>query len=296
MNRFIIRNLGIYYMLIACLMFAITGSLAKLVSKELPSIEVVFFRNLIGLFIVVWAILKMSQKQKGGAFWLLMFRGFVGSVALFAFFYNIAHINLAAAFTFSKTSPIFIALIAAIWLKERLSYFGWFAVFLGFAGIVLIIQPSLGISKNDILGIWSGFGAALAYTSARELSRHYSANVIVLSFMAWGTILPLACMVAAEFISISSLDFMFSKFVLPSYGNFALLVVVGIFGYLFQIYMTKSYAVSKKAGTVATVSYSDVVFTIFIGYFMGDKLPNTMAFFGIMLVILSGILVVKDKR
>ncbi|BCX79921.1 DMT family transporter [Campylobacter sp. 19-13652] len=296
LRRVIVRNLGVYYMIIACLMFAVTGSLAKFVSKDLPSIEVVFFRNLIGLIIVIFTAIKLSKKIKGGAFWLLMFRGFIGSVALFAFFYNIAHINLAAAFTFSKTSTIWIALIAAIWLKERLSSLGWFAVFLGFGGIILIIQPNIGISKSDLLGVFSGLGAALAYTSARELSRHYPPNIIVLSFMAWGSVLPLVCMGAAEFISVDGFDFLFSKFVPPSLFSIAILLLVGIFGYLFQIYMTKSYAVSKKAGTVATVSYSDVIFTIIIGYFMGDGLPNAMAFFGIMLVILSGILVLKDKK
>ena len=71
---------------------------------------------------------------------------------------------------------------------------------------------------------------------------------------------------------------------------------MGITGLYFQINMTKAYAASRKAGTVAAVSYADVIFTIIIGTAMGDALPNAAAFFGIMLVILSGILVVREKR
>ena len=129
LKRFYISHLGIFYMLFACFMFAVTGAFAKYLSKDMPSIEVVFFRNLIGLFIVIYAIYRFPFKQAGGHFFLLMFRGFVGTVALFAFFYNVAHVNLATAFTFQKTNPIFTAILAAFIFKERLSSLGWFAVF-----------------------------------------------------------------------------------------------------------------------------------------------------------------------
>ncbi|WP_169776929.1 DMT family transporter [Campylobacter mucosalis] len=295
LKRLIIRNLGVYYMLIACLMFAMTGAFAKVLGAYMPSIEVVFFRNIIGLIIVVYAILKFRQTQTGGHFWLLMFRGFIGTMAMFAFFYNVAHINLAAAFTFSKTSPIFTAILATIVFKEILSLKGWGAIAIGFVGILLIIQPNLGISKTDVIGIFSGIGAALAYTSVRELKKSYTTNTIVLTFMIWGTILPLIFMSLAEFLSYEPLDFLISKFIMPSWHNALFIVLMGITGFLFQIYMTKSYAAAKKAGVVAAVSYADVVFTLVIGFFMGDSLPNMVAFFGIILVVLSGILVAREK-
>ncbi|WP_229931970.1 DMT family transporter [Campylobacter majalis] len=295
MHKLIIKNLGIYYMLIACMMFAFTGACAKILGSHMPSIEVVFFRNLVGLGIVVYALFKFKQAHVGGHFWLLMFRGFIGTMAMFAFFYNVAHINLAAAFTFSKTSPIFTAIIAAIVFKEALSYKGWSAICLGFIGILLIIQPNLGISKTDLIGIWSGIGAAMAYTSVRELKKSYSTNTIVFVFMCWGTALPIIFMSMAEFIAYEPLDFLLSKFVMPSIHSIFFIVLMGVSGYFFQVYMTKSYAVAKKAGVVAAVSYADVIFTLIIGYFMGDSLPNLVAFFGIMLVILSGIIVVREK-
>lgn len=282
-------------MVIASILFATTGAFAKVLSAYMPSIEVVFFRNLIGLFLVLYLLAKHKPHNKGGKFWLLMFRGFIGTMALFAFFYNIAHISLGAAFTFSKTSPIFTAIISALVFKEALSRKGWGAICLGFVGILFIIQPNLGISKTDIIGIWSGVGAALAYTSVRELNRSYDAKTIVLSFMAWGSALPVLFMIMAEFVQYEPLDFLLSKFIAPSLKSWILIACMGIAGYYFQIYLTKSYAVAKKAGIVATVSYLDVVFTIIIGVLLGDSLPNLAAFFGIMLVILSGIIVVREK-
>ncbi|WP_172199843.1 DMT family transporter [Campylobacter sp. RM16188] len=295
LHKFLMRHLGTYYMIIACMLFAITGALAKVISADMPSIEVVFFRNLIGLVMIVYSLYKKPAHQKGGHPYLLIFRGVIGTLALFAFFYNIAHINLGAAFTFSKTSPIFTALLAAMLMGEKLSSRGWMAIFIGFGGILLIIQPELGISKTDWLGIWSGVGAAMAYTSVRELKKSYDTRVIVFSFMGFGTVLPIVFMALAEFIQIDGFEFLFSKFVLPDTKNIFLILLMGVAGLYFQMYLTKAYAASKKAGTVAAVSYADVIFTIIIGYFMGDGLPNTVAFLGIILVILSGIIVVKEK-
>ncbi|MGP1485651.1 MAG: DMT family transporter [Campylobacter sp.] len=295
LHSFLMRNLGVYYMLVACMFFSITGAFAKLLSANLPSIEIVFYRNLIGLIMICYAIYKSPVTQKGGHFWLLVFRGVIGTLALFGFFYNIAHINLGAAFTFSKTSPIFTAILAVIIFNEKLSSRGWFAVFLGFGGILLIVQPSLGIHKTDWLGIWSGFGAALAYTSVKELKRSYDTKIIVFSFMFFGTFLPLVFMWLAEFVSVSELDFLFSKFKTPTGLQWLLILLMGVAGLYFQIFMTKAYAASRKASVIATVGYADVIFTIIIGSFMGDKLPNLFAFLGIMLVVLSGIFIARER-
>ena len=283
-------------MIVACMFFAGVGAFAKLLSAQMPSVEVVFFRNLVGLIAVILVIYRrLPIRQSGGEFGMLMFRGFIGTVALFALFYNIAHINLGAAYTFQKTSPIFTAIFAAIFLKEALSKKGWGAIFLGFIGILFIIQPNLGISKTDWLGLWSGVGAALAMLSVRKLRKAYDTNVIVLSFMAWGTALPMLLMGVAEWVKFEPLDFLLSPFVAPNFKGVILIVLMGLAGYFFQFYMTKAYAASKKAGSVAAISYMDVVFSLVVGFFMGDTLPNAAAFFGIFLVIFSGILVARER-
>ena len=70
----------------------------------------------------------------GGKFWLLLVRGFAGSISMVAFFYNIANMGLAEAFTFSKTAPIFLVLLVAVIFGEKVKINGWIAVFVGFLG------------------------------------------------------------------------------------------------------------------------------------------------------------------
>jgi drug/metabolite transporter (DMT)-like permease len=282
-------NIGVKYMLFASFLFAIMGVFAKLASTFMSSLEVVFFRNIFGVIIISYTIFKNPMTNKGGKPLLLFFRGFMGFSALLAFFYNIAHIPLGEAMTYSKTSPIFTAIFAWLFLNEKLSLKGWGAIFIGFVGILFITQPfGVGFSKYDILGIASGIGAALAYTSVRELKQYYDTRAIVLSFMLVGTIFPALLLVLSNFVYLPNLDFLMGEFVMPSGVVWVYVICMGIFATLAQVYMTKAYG-ETKAGIVGAVSYSNIVFSIIIGLFLGDAFPDFFTTIGIVLIIFAGI-------
>ena len=294
MRHYISRvDRGVLYMFMASFFFAIMGAFAKLSSDAMSSLEVVFFRNVFGVLIIGYAVLKTPMRHVGGKPWLLFFRGFMGFVALLAFFYNIAHIPLGDAMTFSKTSPIFTAILAWLFLEERMSKLGWLAVFVGFVGLVMITQPTgFGFSKTDFLGIFSGLGAALAYTSVKELKKFYDTRAIVLSFMGVGTAGPLLLMFISPYIHAPELDFALGTFVMPEGVVWFYVLGMGAFATLAQVYMTRAYGASQ-AGVVGAVSYTNIVFSIGVGLMLGDALPDFITLFGIILIIISGILVVK---
>jgi drug/metabolite transporter (DMT)-like permease len=289
-------NKGIQYMLYASALFAFMGAAAKELSDSMSSLEVVFFRNIFGVFLILISIYNSPLKQIGGKFWLLVFRGIAGFIALLFFFYNIAEISLAEAMTFSKTSTIFTAIIAYFFLKEKLGIKGWLGVFIGFIGIIFITEfDGSSLEKTDYLGILSGVGAALAYTSVRELRHFYDSRAIVLSFMTIGTIGPLILMIISSFYSNKSLDFMLGTFVMPQPNDWIYIILLGIFATLAQIYMTKAYSCAK-AGIIGTISYSNILFSIILGLILGDSFPSISIVFGILLIVLSGLLVSSKKE
>jgi drug/metabolite transporter (DMT)-like permease len=288
-------NKGVKYMLLASFTFAIMGAFAKLSSESMSSLEVVFFRNIAGVFLVGFAVLKTPMIQKGGKPFLLLFRGTMGFVALLAFFYNIAHIPLGDAMTYSKTSPIFTAIFAWFFLHEKLTFKGWIAIFIGFIGILFITQPEgVGFSKYDLLGIFSGVGAALAYTSIRELRNYYDTRAIVLSFMGVGTIGPVILFMISPYFDIPELDFVLGKFVMPEGIVWFYVIGMGIFATISQLLMTKAYG-ETKAGIVGAVSYSNILFSIIVGVMLGDSLPSMSMVFGVVLIVLAGIMVARAK-
>ena len=287
---------GILFMLLASLSFAAMGGFAKVVSQVLPPVEVTFFRNIFGVLLIGIAIWKVPLKQTGGKPLLLLFRGSMGFAALLAYFYIMAHIPLGEAVTYNKTSPIFVAIFAYIFLKEKLHPSALIAIVLGFVGIVLIAQPEAGgFDKYDILGIFSGIGAALAYTSIRELRKYYDTRAIVMSFMGVGTVAPLALMLVTPYLNISEdFDWMFAQFIMPQGVQWGYVTAVGVFATISQLLMTKAYELTK-AGIVGTISYTNIVFAVVIGVMLGDPIPDIWTTLGIILVIMSGLLVALPK-
>ena len=288
---------GILYMIIASLSFAVMGGFAKVVSEILPPVEVTFFRNVFGVMLVGYAIYRSPLKQIGGKPLLLLFRGVMGFSALLAYFYIIAYIPLGEAVTYNKTSPIFVAIFAFLFLGEKLHGSAVFAILLGFTGILLIAQPEGGVfDKYDLLGIFSGLGAALAYTSIRELRQFYDTRAIVMSFMGVGTVAPLLLMLKTPYVNPpEELDFMFAIFVMPEGILWFYILMMGLSATFSQILMTKAYE-HTKAGIVGTISYSNIVFALIIGIMLGDPIPDIWTFLGILLVITSGLIVALAKK
>ena len=287
---------GIKYMLLASLLFAFMGAAAKELSDSMSSVEIVFFRNVFGVFFILISIYNSPLKQLGGKFWLLIFRGVAGFVALLFFFYNISVIPLGEAMTFSKTSTIFTAIFAYVLLKEKLGFKGWFGDIIGFIGILIITEfDGSSLEKTDYLGILSGVGAALAYTSVRELRNYYDTRAIVLSFMTIGTVGPLILMIIASFYTNPNLDFMLGTFTMPKLDDWIYIILLGIFSTYAQIFMTKAYYFAK-AGIIGTISYSNIVFSIILGLILGDSFPSVLIVFGIILIVLSGVLVSSKKE
>ncbi len=295
-----IKNLdrGIVLMLLASLTFGVMGGFAKVLTQHLPALEVTFFRNVFGVALIGLAIWRTPLRQSGGKPLLLLFRGTMGFLALLAYFYIMGKIPLGEAITYNKTSPLFVAFFAWLFLKERLHWSALIALILGFAGIVLIAQPNGGVfDKYDILGIFSGIGAALAYTSIRELRKYYDTRAIVMSFMLVGTLGPLFLMGLGSMMTVSAeWDWIIAPFFMPQGWQWFFIVMVGLSATASQLLMTKAYELTK-AGIVGTISYTNIVFGMIIGIMLGDPVPSYSTILGIILVILSGLIValVKEK-
>ena len=169
------------------------------------------------------------------------------------------------------------------------------AIFVGFIGIVFITEPTgVGFTKYDLLGIFSGVGAALAYTSVRELKNFYDTRAIVLSFMVTGTLGPIFLFLVSVYIDASELDFMLGEFVMPEGIVWFYVIAMGIFATISQLLMTKAYA-ETKAGIVGAVSYTNILFSVIVGLMLGDALPSLTTTFGITLIIFAGIMVARAK-
>jgi len=285
-------QLAIFYMVFASFLFALTMAFAKLLSASMGAVEVTFWRNAIGLIVVGITLFHTPINNIGGKPYTLFFRGVIGTIALLTFFYTIGATTLSSAIVYAKTEPIFTALLAFFLLKEKLKFSSYVAIFIGFFGVVILS----GMEWNLLhaMGILTGFLSALAYISVRNLSPFYDERTIVLSFMICGTVIPMLLMISGHFFVFETLKPFFTPFVIPSLIDSVWIILMGIAAAFGQIYMTRAYFYAK-AGIVSAVSYSVVLFATIFGIILGDTLPTLTVLFGGAMIVLSGILLSRNK-
>lgn len=290
---------GIYYMLVAAFCFALTGACSRILRHDIGPIEQVFFRNLIGLPFIVYALWSQPPaQQKGGKPLLLVFRGVIGTIALYAFFYAVSKIGLAVAITYQQSYPIFLSVMSIFIFGERLQGREWMAILIGFAGVCLIFFPQISAGslpfKSNVIGFMNAILTGSAYMSIRGLRTYYDTRTIVLSFMVAGIILPVISMVLGAWVEIGSLDFIMEKWVLPRMADIPYIAVLGFAALIGQIYLTKAFS-HEKSGIIAAVGYSNIIFSVFFGLLLSDPLPKPITWLGILMVIICGVLIAFRK-
>lgn len=284
-------------MLAGALISAMNGALTKILADEMSALEIVFFRNLLGIALILYSLKHTAPKLSGGKIYMLISRGVYGFLAMILFFYTITVIPLGEAITLNKTSPLFVSVLAYYLLKEHLSLSTIFALIIGFLGIILIVKPvGFSIDYAHFLGILGGFFAASAYTTIKKIKDIYDSRVIVLSFVGIGSLVPALCFLVAPYVdSPEAISFMFPIFTMPdSVYVWTLIIFMGIISTLSQWLLTKAYSFSNVS-IIGVISYTNIPFAIAFGWMLGDALPDMYTYIGIGLIVLGGVLVGKKK-
>jgi len=206
-------------------------------------------------------------------------RGLAGVTAMYCYFYAIAHLPLAEAVLPNYSTPLFIPFIAALWLGEQVSMRLWAAIGVGFAGIVLILKPGLGMfTPVSLIGLASGMFGALAMVSIRRLSKTEPTLRIVFYFS-----------VVCTAVSAVPLAWRWQT---PDPGLWTLLILMGALASLAQLLLTRAYS-HAPAAQVGPFTYSTVVFAAAIGWMFWGEIPDLLSFGGTALVCLAGIMTIR---
>ncbi|PWJ60043.1 putative membrane protein [Dyadobacter jejuensis] len=284
-------------MLGTTLFFALTAGISKWLGKDYPTLELVFFRNIIGV-LFIWLSIRSRpiERKAGGKLGLLIFRGVVGTLSLYMFFYSIQVLGLGHAATYQYTYPIFLALLSWLFLGERLKIPEWLAIFIGFVGILFVFRPDLDVPAGEhILGLGVAILTAVSYLSIRRLGQYYDVRTIILSFMLSGILMPLLSMVIGESFPEIEDNFLVGHFILPHTTYHWLgFLALGITAYLGQKMLTQAFTYDK-AGRIAAIGYSNILFSTILGILMGESLPSTAMVIGMLLIIFGGVLIALTK-
>ena len=272
---------GALCVLSASLTFAMLGAVVKVVSLSLTTEMVVFFRNFCSLFFILPWIWYSSPP--GGVrtsyFALHLLRSVAGLGGMYCFFYVIARLQLSESFLLMSTAPLFIPIIAYVWIHEPVERKVRGAIIIGFLGIILILKPGMGVFRPiAFVGLGAGLMGALAMVSIRRMSSSEPTIRIVFYFTVFGTL-------------ISAMPLVWS-WQSPKAEIWWLLVLMGLLAAVGQFLLTKGYSLAPAA-KVGPFSYSNVVFAMVLGWVLWGEGLDSLTWIGAFLICIAGIITTR---
>jgi len=269
------------FMVISALGFSLMALCVKLASlRGFPVLELIAARALVSLILSYWDVKRLGISPWGTQRTLLWLRGIVGFLALIAVYKGLTLLPLAEATLIQYLNPIFTALLAFLFLREKIHKNTFLCLFFGLAGLLIVSQPQmLGGQPLPIEGVLiallGAVGSGAAYTLLRRLSNEEHPSVIILYF-------PMVCLPA-------TIVFGWQSFIMPAGWEWLLLVAIGVFTQIGQIGLTRGVALAS-AGKATAYSYIQVVFASILGaFFLGESLSTSTAI-GAFLIIVGALI------
>ena len=195
------------------------------------------------------------------------------------FFYAISALPLATAITLNYTSPLFLALLLTLWLKEKPHWRLIGAILVGFVGVVLLLRPNLHTEQiiGGVMGLTSGFLAGIAYLNVKQLGALGEPDWRVVFYFT------LICTLGA------GAWMLIHQFHALSWQTLPILLGLGTTATLAQLAMTRAYRVGKTL-VVGSLAYSTVIFASLFGILFWDEWLSPFSWLGIGLIVTSGVL------
>lgn len=272
------------WMLISGFLFGCMGVLVKLSASSFSSIELVFYRSLIG-FLAISLIVGLRRLPVSTVHWKNhCWRGLSGLGSVLMLFYCITQLPLATAVTLNYTSPLFLALLTTIIMKDHFHWLLAVAVVLGFAGVVILLSPSLQEDQwsGGLIGLASGFFAAIAYLNIKQLGN--------LGEPEWRIVFYFTLI--STFIT--GISMLFNTFHPITPVSFLLLLGIGTTATLAQLALTRAYRTGKIL-VVGALAYSTVVFSSFWGILIWGEVLSLPSWIGIGFIVTGGLLSLRTS-
>lgn len=252
-------------------------------TNDYPVGQVLFFRGFCGLIPILFIIPRERYIDfyKTSRPLLHFKRCMAGIIALISIVVALRNLPLATVVSVTFAAPIFTTIFSIFLLNEKVGFYRWLAVMVGFIGIIVISEPGFSsLNFYFILPIIFCLGLSYVAITIRRLSTtepvwligfFFSISIMILSFFTF-----------------------YQNWLLPNLLDLFLLSMIGILGGLANLWLTQSYKLSEVS-LVTPVKYLALVFAIIFGYLIWDEIPTTKTLIGAILVIASSIIIFRRE-
>ncbi|MDA0307708.1 MAG: DMT family transporter [Candidatus Puniceispirillales bacterium] len=269
--------------ILALSLAALTGAIMKMLTAELEPVLVAWLR-FVGYFSILLPIAIWRTGWKAFAPprpQIQVLRGVMLAIGNVAFIFGVQNLDFENAIAILYIYPFLMIILAPIFLGEKVVTSAWLGVVGGFTGVLLVMRPDpFDLDTNAMLIVLSGVMVSIQMIINRKLG--VSVDPIVMSM--WGGMAAMICLIPfLPAVWVSPLDW--------PLGTLALLAIISA---LAQTLMIMALA-RATAGSLAPFTYFEIVSGICLGLIMFGTWPDPLAWAGMMLIIISGIIVAKAQ-
>ena len=277
--------LGVALIISGELLLLLVGMIIKtLTADDVPTAQMVFLRSILSLALLIpWLMRKGISRLYTQRIGLHIARGVLGVTAMMCVFYAWGNLPLAQASLLKQTSPIFISIIAFLWLRESLGNKTILAIISGFIGVALIIDPGAENAHFNIVVFVALAGAMLAGSAkvvVRKMSDTETPGRIVFYFSLIGV---LVSAMPASWVWVSL-----------NWIQLAAIVGIAVLSTTAQFAITKAFS-SAPAGQVGSDTYTSVAFAALFGWLIWNEVLSWQTILGILVIVAAGVLAALDR-
>lgn len=273
---------GALWILVASVLFSAMSAMVKTVGARLDSFEIAFFRCAFGLAVILPFMLRAGPEVFRTRRPILhLVRALLGVTAMFCGFYAVTHLPLADATAISFAKPLFMIVLAVLFLGEAVRWRRWTATAVGFVGVLIMIRPGEhGLDLAMLAALFGTLCVAVVVVMIKKLSETEAPLTILFSFGVISTVI--AAIPAALVWQTPTLD------------ELVLLVLIGALGAAGQSCGIRGFR-SGEATAVVPFDYSRLLFAGLFGYLLFGDVPTPHTLVGAGLIVASTLYIARRE-
>ena len=270
---------GILLMIAGLAMFSIGEGAVKYLTTQHEIIQIVWARYTFHalLFLLIFSRIGIKRQIATNRPWLQLGRSILLLTATTFFFTAVRHLTLAEAISINFVSPLLVTAFSIPLLGEQVGVRRWFAIAVGFVGVLIIVRPGLGVMH------WAAvlpLGTAVCYALYQILTRIAVRTEDTQTSLFWTS--AVGVMVTSALVPFA--------WTAPSPFAWGLMIGTGLFFGFGHLLLIKGFEVAP-ASMLAPFIYTQLIWVTIIGYLIFDNFPDRFTLIGGLIVIASGLYV-----
>ncbi len=258
---------GIIWMCIAILLSTAAGACVRKLGGAVPTLELVFFRNVFALVgLLPWIMKQGLGSMRTTRLPMYCLRVFFAYSAMVMLFYSLSELPIADVYALQYTIPLFTILLAVLILKQKTDLFSWAATLVGFCGVLIVMRPGvIAVTFAAVCALAAACMSAGSNTTLKLLSRTEGAGRITV----YSNLLMLPCAAVPTL-------FVWQTPTLeqwPWIAGVAVLSAVGGYGF------TRAVS-AADASVVQPFQFTRMIFATALGYWLFTELPDIWTWIG----------------